>query len=695
MCSFATGLRSVLTLSLLWAAVACSAARADGLTLHVAPNGNDAWSGRLAAPESGDGPFRTLQRARDEIRKIKKAGSLPVGGIVVELRGGSYEMATPLELSADDSGAASAPIEWRARSGEEVRISGGLRIDNFRPVTDPAALKRLDASARGKALQADLRAAGVKDLGQVAGDNRLELFFQDKPMTLARWPNAEFVHIVDVVGGKLVDVRGTVGDAIGKFTYKGDRPNRWVGEKDIWLHGYWFWDWSDGREQVESIDTGRRLISLVPPYHNYGYRKGQWYYAFNLLPELDTPGEWYLDRTSGVLYFWPPAPIEPGKTVVSIIPNLVNMNKVSHVTLRGLIFEACRATAVVAREASHVQIVGCTIRNTGSWGVELSGSQSAVAGCDICDTANGGIAMDGGDRATLSPAALVADNNHIHHYGRWNPMYQSAIRINGVGHRVTHNLIHDAPHMAINFGGNDHLIEFNEIHDVCRESNDAGAIYAGRDWTMRGTVIRYNYFHDISGFRGNGCVGVYLDDQFSGAEIRGNLFYKVTRAAMIGGGRDCEIVNNVFVDCTPATHVDARGLNWAAPSRDTMDKSLAAVPYKNSLWASRYPKLAHILDENPMAPVGNRIARNICLRGRWGDFEAAAKPMVAFQDNLIDQDPRFVDPAHENFQLKDDSPAYKLGFQRLPLEKIGLYQSPQRSSWPVRPAVQPTGSSSK
>jgi hypothetical protein len=204
---------------------------------------------------------------------------------------------------------------------------------------------------------------------------------------------------------------------------------------------------------------------------------------------------------------------------------------------------------------------------------------------------------------------------------------------------------------------------------------------------MRGTVIRHNYFHHIQGFEGRGCVGVYLDDQFCGTEIVGNLFYKVTRAAMIGGGRDCSIVNNIFVDCVPATHVDSRGLGWAAFSRDTMEQSLAAVPYQNALWASRYPKLVHILDQNPMAPVGDLIARNICVRGTWGDFDKDAKPLVKFQDNLLDRDPRFVDPARQNFQLKEDSPAYKLGFQRIPLEKIGLYRSPERASWPVRRAA--------
>ena len=103
------------------------------------------------------------------------------------------------------------------------------------------------------------------------------------------------------------------------------------------------------------------------------------------------------------------------------------------------------------------------------------------------------------------------------------------------------------------------------------------------------------------------------------------------------------------------------------------------MPYQRPLWAGRYPKLVHILDEDPMAPKGNVIARNICVGGRWGDFEAKAKPLVAFQDNMMDKDPRFVDAEHGNFQLKADSPAYKLGFQRIPMEKIGLSDAPGRT----------------
>ena len=135
------------------------------------------------------------------------------------------------------------------------------------------------------------------------------------------------------------EIEGVGGDRIGRIVYSGDRPKRWLGERDVWLHGYWFWDWAEQRQKVQSIDAAKRIIALAPPHHVYGYRKGQWYYALNLLPELDSPGEWYLERPSGVLYFWPPAPLAEGKTFVSVAASLLSLNEVSHVTFRGLTFE--------------------------------------------------------------------------------------------------------------------------------------------------------------------------------------------------------------------------------------------------------------------------------------------------------------------------------------------------------------------
>ena len=551
---------------------------------------------------------------------------------------------------------------------------GGRRVTGWQVVTEKAVLERLAPEARGQVLEADLKALGVADYGEVKGGG-LELFFDEERMTLARWPNEGFVNIASLVEPDTVDVRGTKGSQRGAFMYEGDRPSRWVGEQAVWLHGYWFWDWSDERQAVSRIDVEQRMIELADPYHHYGYRVGQWYYAFNVLAELDRAGEWYLDRARGVLYFWPPKPIEEGRAVVSVASSLVRLRGASHVELRGMVLEAARQTAVEVRDCEDVRLCGCVVRNVGGQAVEVSGGKgNAVVGCDIYGTGKGGISLSGGDRASLAGAGHAAENNEIHHYGQWERMYAAAISLEGVGQRAAHNLIHDGPHIAILFGGNDHLMEFNEIHHVCEESMDAGAIYAGRDWTMRGTVIRYNYLHDIKGFEGRGCVGVYLDDMFCGTRIYGNVFYRVTRAAFIGGGRDCEVVNNLFVDCEPALHIDARALTWASYHVDTtMKERLEAMPYRSALWRGRYPVLAGILEDEAAAPKGNVVTRNVCWGGRWDGVAGEARAYVDLSGNVVDIDPLFLAEPPSSFELAENSPAWGKGFEPIPLREIGLY----------------------
>jgi len=145
----------------------------------------------------------------------------------------------------------------------------------------------------------------------------MEVFFDAQPMTLSRWPNDDFTRIVKMVGEASKWDRGMT-HRVGKWVYDGDRPAQWVQEKDAWVHGYWFFDWAAQRHRVKAIDTDARTLEVYPPYHGYGYRKGKWYYAYNLLSEIDSPGEWYADRDAGVLYFWPPKAAESCDTIVSV-----------------------------------------------------------------------------------------------------------------------------------------------------------------------------------------------------------------------------------------------------------------------------------------------------------------------------------------------------------------------------------------
>ena len=680
--------------------ITVTSASGEQVTLYVATDGNDAWSGKFEAPNAAkdDGPFATLGRARDAIRQLKKEDELLREGAKVVVRGGAYSVDQTLGFTTEDSGTKDAPISYEAAHGEAVRLLGGKVVSNWKRVADSDVLDKLDESARGKVMSADLKALGIADFGSPSGGG-IELFFDGEPMTVSRWPNEGFVPVVNILGKTERNVRGTKGCAEGIFEYEGDRPKRWGTEKDAWVHGYWFWDWSEQRHKIKSIDAEKRSIEVQPPYHGYGYRKGQWFYAFNLLSEIDQPGEWYVDREGGVLYFWPPSPVEDGEAIVSVLPTMVTMKDVSHVTLRGFTIEGVRGTAISMSGGAEDRIIGCTIRNVGGWAVTVSGgSGHGVVGCDMYRMGGGGISLSGGNRTTLTPAGHFAENNHIHHYARVKRVYQPGITLQGVGNRAAHNLIHNAPHMGMGFGGNDHVIEFNEMHSVCYESNDAGAIYTGRNWTMRGTVIRHNYLHHINGFRGRGCVGVYLDDMFGGTEISGNLFYRVTRAAFIGGGRDCVVKNNLFVDCNPSLHIDARALGWAHGHADMWIKegrekgTLSGIRYKEPPYSERYPELVNILDEEPAAPKGNRVFCNVSFGGKWDGVQGSARKYQTIENNHVDVDPHLATPDRigegkqpraVDFALKPDSPAWVIGFKKLPLDRIGLYEDDSRASSPV------------
>lgn len=403
----------------------------SGLNLYVAKDGNDAWSGRQSMAGPGDlGPFATLERARDEIRQLKAANQLPAGPVTVHVAGGLYERNQAFALTTEDGGTAAQPIVYRAMPGQEVRLVGGREISGFTPVTDPTVLSRLEPAARGKVVQVNVKALGITDLGQVTpGGNRFELYFADRPMTLARWPNDDYARINDVVGGQPITSHGHKGDAIGRFTYDGDRPQRWTNEKDVWLSGYWFWDWADEYQKVKRIETAGRVIEIEKPYHTYGYRKGARYYALNLLSEIDSPGEWYLDRETGVLYFWPPAAIDGAKAFVSTLGTMVSMKDVSHVTLRGFTIEMNRGTAVLVEGGTDNLIAGCTLRNIGSRAVIFKGGTNhGLVGCDVYDLGDGGVSVDGGDRMKLTPGGHRVENNNFYRYSRNSKTYRPAVR---------------------------------------------------------------------------------------------------------------------------------------------------------------------------------------------------------------------------------------------------------------------------
>ncbi len=672
------------------------------IDLYVSPAGDDAWSGRHPdrTGDGGDGPFATLEAARDALRERRRSGA--TGGATVWLRGWTYQREATFELGAEDGGSEDAPVVYRAFPGEEVRLIGGRTVSGFRPIAESGATaeawQRLSPAARGHVLVADLRAEGISDFGTLdpvgIGRGRrptaLEVFHDDRRMTLARWPTHSFVNIarVDVPGRSGTDDvpwDASSDEPNRSFEYFGDRPRGWREPAEALVHGYWTYDWADSYQRIESIDLDARLVTTDQP-GAYGYTTGQRYYFLNVLEELDSPGEWYLDRQAGVLYFWPPgdpSPQEVTVTVSVLSEPVVALRDASHVHLRDLTIECCRGDAISIAGGQASALCCCEVRNTGEYGIRVErGSGHRIERCRIHHTGAGGVQLSGGDRRTLTPAGHVVENCDIHHFSRLQLTYTPGVDLHGVGHRVAHNHLHDAPHTAVLLHGNDHVVELNEIDHVCTQTGDAGAFYMGRDWTERGNVVRHNFFHDLGifGYGRHGVRAVYLDDCASGTTIYGNVFLRCTRAVLIGGGRDNRVQNNLFVHCEPAIQLDGRGQclteQWREMVYDTMRPRLEEMNHHEPPYAERYPRLAE-LDAVYEAgagfePTGNVVVNNLCYGGRWLLTLRDVDPHLLPDDgNLIGVDPGFADEPNDDLRLATGSLAYEAGMQAIPFDRIG------------------------
>lgn len=631
--------------------------------IHIAPTGDD------AAPGTAFQPLATLDAARQTIHQLARQTPNDNQPIIVLLHPGTYRLTEPFILTPDDLAHASRPVIIKAVS-ENVRIVGSQSIQPhlFKPLRDSDhhdTPNKLPELARNHVLQADLTQANIDPLDPFVLDRAnpaaASLYVNAQPMTLARWPNEGWARTGQVIDTGIVTSDGNravtpdnISPQGGIFTYDGQRPARWQNATDMLLHGFWGWDWFDQAIPVGRIDTTAKTIQLDRPHH-YGIKPNHRYYALNLIEELDQPGEYFIDRNTHTLYLWPPAPLKNASfELTRLVQPLIILRNVSNVTIENLTLEMSRADGVHIEGGHNNRIINCTIRNLGKSAVVINGgTDHQISHCEISHLGRGGVLMSGGDRPTLTPANHIATDNHIHHFAQRIRTYQPAIQLNGVGQTAAHNLIHDAPHNAILFGGNDHTIERNEIHDVCLDTGDVGVIYTGRDWTARGTVIRWNYIHDCIGpGMLHGAQGIYLDDCASGIEVTGNIIHKAYRGMLIGGGRDNIIRHNLIINSEIPIHVDARALGWMkhhVQDDGTLMVRLRAMPYQQPPWSERYPTLVPILDEAPPEPRGNILEHNIMVNSDQMEIHNPV-PQVSTINHNIHQQSNTKSPTREDIE---------------------------------------------
>ena len=680
---------------------------------YVSTKGNDENDG------TKDAPFRTVEKAVEAVRNTDKTGK---DGITVCIEGGEYRVSS-IEFSKEDSGTKDCPIIYCAYNGEVV-LNGGKKLEPemFSAVTDGEVLARLSDEAKKNVLCTDLTKLGLiaQDWGKLYpvglygtqanydGDTEgpvpCNLYFNGNPLTTARYPNEGFLETVEIIREGQGQESSTSNHAKTEgwenlrnpettiFTVDDETADRLASYSsldDVWLWTALIYEWADTTVPLKSFDYEQK--TLEPAYvSKYGAVPGSSYYIFNVLEELDAPGEWYLDRDSGMLYIYPPENMENAQITISLSTNkLICVTDAEYLVFDGLSVKGTRGNGIVIN-SNNVTVSNCHISELSGTGVKIDGYKNTVADCEFAHIGATAVDVKGGDRENLKDGENRVENCLIHDFSEVAITAGQGVNIGGVGNICAHNEFYNSPQQAIWYSGNNNIIEYNYIHDAVLLSDDSSAIYTGRRWDETGNIVRYNAICNI-GDDDFSPHGIYLDDGASGQTIYGNLIINCNgNGFLIGGGRNNNIYNNVMINCDTAFLVDSRSRDavldpdfWFEHSREGLDmhQNLLSSPWQTETWKTAYPYMADwSLDysdtENPdfiPNPADNRICTNIIVHYKddIGAIEDSVYRFSDISDNLffsfIDMDKLFADADSGNYEIIKSIP----GFENIPFTEIG------------------------
>lgn len=688
---------------------------------YVSVTGDDTNDGSFAAP------FATIAKARDTVRTLEKTGR---SGITIAVMAGEYRVAG-LSFDQTDSGTADCPITYCAYGDGEVVLNGGITIpsESFTKITDESVLARLCDDAKSNVVCAKLtdfsltaadwdkiytigtyNTAAQYD-GDYVGELYCELFMNDTRMALARYPNEGFLQTGKVVRAGLglesdgnptkvenwYSIRNPYSDVYKLDRKLTKRISSWQTLDDVWMFGFWKYDWADASSPIGEFDPEARTIS--PKFVSlFGAKEDAPYYFFNVFEELDCAGEWYLERSSGTLYMYPTGDMSSASIDLSLTNgNIITASNVNYLTVSGFTVKGTRGDAI-SISGNGNKVCDCLIKNVAGYALRMSGYNNVATRNEITRTGKGGIVLSGGDRATLTAGNNIADNNLIHDWSEIYQTYQPAVSLSGVGNICSHNEIYNSPHEAITYDGNNHIIEYNNIHDVCLLSDDAGAIYAGRHWDYYGTVIRYNCIYDL-GSDGHKPNGIYMDDALSGQTIYGNVLINIPQKALhLGGGRDLNVYNNIIINCKedPVSY-DSRARSgaleggWFTHSVKDGDMWtwLRQSPWKSEVWNVAYPQMTKFSEDfsDPDSanfvpnPSYSTVTGNLILddEASIGNVDEAVYRFSTVDNNAIYKTRKinefFVDAENGDYTIADNSPVYSFlpEFKSINISEIGRY----------------------
>lgn len=557
----------------------------DGQKIFVSTVGDDSGDG------SEEEPLRTLEKAIDVANEMREDSDKL---IEILLREGTYSVTNTIKIinsQKDDS-----LLKISAYQDEKVTINAGVDIPlSAMNIADSNFTNAIiDKPNAGSVLQYNLKDAQIEDLGEISLRGHLisdekeaqaELSLNGEVQKLAGWPNGEYTGLIKPTDSNEYGKRTKSGIANGcSFQVNYDRPSQWSKPEQAWLSGTIGPNYEFDYYPVSRFDSEEKRVYLSRGALEKYYTEP--YYRFENVPEeLDEPGEYYIDRQSGMLYFYPPedAPKDSVLTITMSTPTLDVSGKApnsmfriensKNIVFENLIFKGGRGSAITGKNNSNIQFINCEINSFGENGIRFDASTDIkISDCKIHDVGQDGILfVSCGNYKTLSPSNIVVSNNDIYNFARLERSYKTGIDFGYrcVGATAANNHIHNGPHAGMIFYGVNNDIYGNEFDNLVTEFSDMDALYCNNSnypWE-RGNKIHNNYFHDIGKSSMNGrhqinVRAIRTDNRGCGLNIYENLFYNIGDGgngngnngigAITAEGTRNRIFNNLFVDCNEA-----------------------------------------------------------------------------------------------------------------------------------------------
>jgi len=701
----------VVSLLLAWAVSAAGwAAGPSEITYHVSPDGSD------EGPGTQSQPFGSMTAAQRAVRALlQREPGRPVSVLV---QPGTYELDEPLSFTPADSGTPGAPVTYRAVEGGEVVLSGGMRIEGWKK-------------------DGNLWRTHVRDVQEGKLYFR-QLFVDGRRARRAATPNRFYLRTAGPIE-RLGDRQEARRDPSKKrgFRFREGDFRRWENLDDVTIELYH--SWTTSLHWIENLDLQRRIVRFTNHSHwPVGYwEKFERYRIHNCFEALDSPGEWYLDRKTGTLYYWP-LPGQDMEEAEVFAPRLADLVRfegspakgrfVRHLRLLGLSFQhedwdfdrksrvdgqahaGQQNAAITAFGLRDSSIERCEIAHVGAHAIRLDeGCQdNRIVQCHVHDCGGGGIYVGPDAQVCYTPPTddlkvrgNLIENNFIHHtshvLGGSIGIWVGSSSLN----RIRHNEISDFDYTGISVGwcwgrrtdifqrGN--LIEYNHVHhNVGDILSDNGGIYVLG--YSPGSVIRGNVIHHIRHYPYiNDSRGIYLDGNTSEYLVENNLVHHIDSFGVTLKGQHNVVRNNVFACCGDS------GFNrlFKSHARDyeydqsTLERNI--VFQREGAMTSGYyaPRWTNIDRNLYWSTQGNDAVRfNDWSRRILKDV--AKVENVSFAEwrelgrdqNSVVADPRFVDRDAGNFQLAENSPAAEIGFEPFDYGRAGLYGDPQWTGLP-------------